>query len=131
MTSGTRPHLSRAAYGALALLTAVAGLAVHMYGADLGPVARDVTGDALWAAMILWLTGVVAPRAALVFRCVVALAMCVLVELSQLNHGALLDAIRDTEPGRLMLGSGFDPRDLGAYALGIAAAALLDGTVLG
>jgi hypothetical protein len=32
--------------------------------------------------------------------------------------------------GHLVLGSGFDPRDLVAYALGVAGAALLEAAVL-
>jgi hypothetical protein len=130
MRSGARPHLSRAAYVALALLTIVAGLAVNMYGAGLGAEGRDVAGDALWAVMILWLTGVAAPGAPLVGRCVAALLVCAVVELSQLAHGTPLDAIRSTAVGRLMLGTGFDPRDFGAYTLGIVAAGLIEGMAL-
>jgi hypothetical protein len=116
-------------YLAPALGTIAAGLLVHLRGAVLGPAARDMLGDALWAAMIMWLTSAFAPRARLAIRCAAAFAVCVAVELSQLSHAPWLDAIRDTEPGRLLLGSGFDARDLSAYALGVAAAALLDAAI--
>lgn len=119
----------RLAYLALALGTIAAGLLVHLRGAVLGAAARDVLGDALWAAMITWLAGVLAPHSRLAVRCAAAYAVCVAVELSQLYHAPWLDAIRETEPGRLVLGSGFDPRDLGAYALGVVAAALLDAAI--
>ena len=35
--------------------------------------------------------------------------------MSQLYHTPTLDAIRATQAGQLVLGSGFDPRDLAAY----------------
>jgi hypothetical protein len=54
------------------------------------------------------------------------LAICFAVELSQLYHAPALDALRETTAGHLVLGSGFDPRDLIAYAAGVCAAALVD-----
>ena len=116
----------RATYLALALATIVVGLLVHWHGGALGPVARDVFGDALWASMIVWWAGVSAPHSRLAVRSAVALAVCVVVEFSQLYHTPFLDVIRGTRVGHLVLGSGFDPRDLVAYAIGVAAAALLD-----
>jgi len=114
---------------ALACATIVVGLVVHLHGAALGRVARDVLGDALWAMMIAWWMGVLAPRARLVVRCSCAYVLCATVELSQLYHAPVLDAARATTLGHLVLGSGFDPRDLVAYAAGVALAALLESTV--
>jgi len=61
---GTKQHDStyiplvnrkRAIYIVLALVTIAAGLPLHLRATTLGPVVRDVTGDALWAAMMtLW-----------------------------------------------------------------------------
>jgi hypothetical protein len=48
------------------------------------------------------------------------------VEVSQLYHTPLLDAWRRTTPGQLILGSGFDLRDLGAYTLGVVATVVLE-----
>jgi hypothetical protein len=50
------------------------------------------------------------------------------VELSQLYHAAALDAVRATTAGHLVLGSGFDLRDLVAYGVGVGLVALLDST---
>lgn len=111
----------RVAYVALALGTIVLGLWVHGNRA-LGAVARDVLGDALWATMIAWWLGALAPAARLTTRSAAAFGICVIVEISQLIHTPLLDAIRATTLGRLALGSGFDPRDFAAYALGVAVA---------
>ncbi len=117
-------------YFALALGTIALGLLVHLGGTSLGPVARDVLGDALWAAMIVWFTGILAPRARPWARWLGAYGMCVLVELSQLLHMPGLDALRNTRLGHLVLGNGFDPRDLLAYAAGVAVAALLDSLLI-
>ena len=125
------PPRARLPHVALAVGTIVVGLTIHRGGAALrlGPVARDVLGDALWAVMIVWWLGALAPTLRLRVRGGVALAICVAVELSQLLHTPALDAARRTLPVRLVLGSGFDPRDLVAYAAGVLAAVLLERAV--
>ena len=75
--------------------------------------------------MIVWWIGVAVPRVALRTHAIAALAVCFAVELSQQFHTPMLDAIRRTVPGHLVLGSGYDPRDFVAYAAGVFAAALL------
>lgn len=121
--------MTRATFVALALGTIALGLAVHRFGAAFGPGGRDVLGDALWAMMIAWWVGALAPAAALRARIGVAFAVCVVVEVSQLVHTPALDALRRTAAGQLVLGSGFDPRDLAAYALGVLGAAALERAV--
>ncbi|HEU4642590.1 MAG TPA: DUF2809 domain-containing protein [Gemmatimonadaceae bacterium] len=121
---------ARTGYIAAALATIAVGLLVHVRGGALGPAALDVLGDALWASMIAWWVGALAPGARLAKRCWAAYAICVAVEVSQLYHTPWLDALRATGIGQLVLGSGFDPRDLAAYALGVAGAALLEAAVV-
>lgn len=121
----------RARYVAFALLTIAIGLAVHLGGAALGATARDVLGDALWGAMIAWWVGALAPQTRLALRISVAYLICVAVEISQLMHSPALDAFRATRIGHLILGSGFDPRDLVAYAIGVGIVGLLLGTRTG
>ncbi|HET7457037.1 MAG TPA: DUF2809 domain-containing protein [Gemmatimonadaceae bacterium] len=116
----------RLAYVALAIGTIAIGLAVHLRGTALPPAARDVLGDALWAVMIAWGVSAVVPAAPRRVRGTAALAVCWAVELSQLYHAPLLDTVRATTAGHLVLGSGFDPRDLAAYAGGVVVAMLLD-----
>lgn len=118
-----RPRLR---YLALVVLTIAAGLWVHQGGTIQHAIARDVTGDALWGMMVAWGVGMLFPHRPVAPRSAEALAVCVAVEVSQLLHTPFLDAIRHTTPGMLVLGSGFDARDLVAYALGVAAAALLE-----
>lgn len=114
------PHL------ALAIGTILVGLVVHGWGGGLPAAARDVIGDMLWAAMVVWWTGVAAPAAPLRLRAATSLAICFIVELSQMYHSPGLDALRHTTVGQLVLGTGFDPRDIVAYTVGVAIAAFLD-----
>ncbi len=125
-TALARVSRARAMYVALAIVTIAIGLAVHMGGIVPGAIAKDVLGDALWAMMIVWWLSAVFPSTALPTRGGAAYLVCVAVELSQRLHHPMLDAARSTLPGRLILGSGFDPRDLVAYAAGVLVAVTLD-----
>jgi hypothetical protein len=114
---------SRAGYVTLALATILIGLVVHLQVVPLGPAVRDIVGDALWAAMILWWISALTPRAPLWTRSLAAFGVCVAVELSQLIHTPALETMRETRFGHLVLGSGFDPRDFVAYVAGVIIAA--------
>jgi hypothetical protein len=120
-----RASRRRVRYLLLAIGTIAAGLMVHLSGRFLPPALRDVLGDALWAAMIVWWMGVAAPRLPLRTRGLAAFAICVAVELSQRYHTPYLDALRRSLPGHLVLGSGYDPRDFLAYAAGIVVAVVV------
>src|SRR4051812_25354079 len=104
--------MSRMTYVGAAVATIAIGLLVHMRGSALGPVAQDVLGDALWAAMIAWWAGAFFPGARVAARGAAAYLVCAAVETSQLYHTPALDAVRATSMGHLVLGSGFDARDL-------------------
>lgn len=108
--------------GAITLL----GLAVHLYGVPLNARVRDSLGDALWAAMIAAALSTLAPHTRPMGRYVGALFISYVVEFSQLWHTPGLDQFRATRLGALMLGSGFDWRDLIAYACGIVVFAGFD-----
>jgi hypothetical protein len=116
----------RSAYVACALATVLVGLALHLGGSSLPPAVRDVIGDALWAFMLACWVSAVWPRLARGARAALALGTCWAVELSQLYHTPGLDELRRTTLGHLVLGSGFDARDLAAYALGVLAAVLIE-----
>lgn len=120
------PLRARLAFVALAVGTIAVGLIVHWRGTLLPATLRDALGDALWAVMICWWIGAVVPNTGVASRAGLALAICWIVEVSQLYHTPLLDTWRRTTPGQLILGSGFDVRDLGAYTLGVVAAVLLE-----
>jgi len=116
----------RTRYVVFAVGTIALGLAVHWRGSALSPVMRDVLGDALWAAMVAWIIAAIAPDLRVSWRAAAALAFCSVVELTQLWHWPALDALRRTSVGQLVLGSGFDARDLLAYAGGILATVLVE-----
>ena len=108
-------------HAALTIAAVVAGLIVHRVNLGLGAVSRDLLGDALWALMIFHVFGAVCPRLRLATHVSVALALCFAVEFGQLYRTPWLDQLRATVPGHLVLGRGFDARDLVAYTLGVAA----------
>lgn len=118
--------MARAMYLSAAVATIAAGLLVHLRGNVLGPVLQDVLGDALWAAMMVWGIGAIMPRVGALVRGAAAYAVCVGVEVSQLYHAPTLDALRATTVGHLVLGSGFDARDMAAYAAGVLGALLVE-----
>ena len=126
-----RPAITRLTFLGLAAATIAVGLGVHWHGGFLGPVIQDMLGDALWAAMIAWGMGALAPAASVRTRGIAALAVCFAVETSQRFHSTALDALRQTTAGHLVLGSGFDPRDFAAYTLGVLGAILLERSVRG
>jgi hypothetical protein len=99
---------------------------VHAGWWPLSAAWRDITGDALWAAMIFWLIGAAFPRVRIASRGAAAYGICVTVECSQMIRAGWLDAIRTTQIGQLVLGSGFDSRDLAAYAAGVLAAVIIE-----
>lgn len=114
------PRARRLRAGALAVATIAIGLAVHR----LAPAgaARDITGDALWAAMLLWWVTVLWPTGPRSARAGVALAVSWAVEVSQRSSAPWLAQLRATWWGPLVLGTGFDPRDLLSYTLGVLVA---------
>lgn len=109
----------------LLVTTLAAGLTVHLHGLALSGPARDVLGDALWAATIFWTASLAAPQARLLARAALALAICFAVEFSQLVDHSVLNAARGSKLGHLVLGNDFDARDLVAYTAGVAAACII------
>lgn len=129
MSRTPSPLRTRVGFVALALSTIAVGLVVHWRGTWLPATLCDLLGDALWAMMIGWWIGAVAPNTRLASRAGLALAICWAVEFSQQYHAPALDGWRLTVPGQLIIGTGFDLRDLGAYALGVLATLILESTV--
>ena len=123
------PPRSRPVLAALLVATIALGLASRRFGDALPGVVAAYAGDALWAAMAFWLAALVAPGARTHRLAACALAFAVAVEASQLHRAPWLDAIRATRPGALVLGQGFLWSDLACYAVGVGAAALLDGAL--
>lgn len=121
---------SRLRYLILAAITIALGLLLQQVRSSLPFTLADVVGDALWGVMIYWLVGVLLPQSRTLGKAAIALAICWLVELSQLYHAPWIDSWRATTLGHLVLGSGFDLRDLVAYAIGVLVGVRLETTVL-
>ena len=112
----------RAALAVAAGAVLVTGLAVRLLfsGAWTGPV-----GDALYAVLVYLLISFALPRRSPLTVGILAVAVCVGVELFQLT-GLPAAWAQALPPTRLLLGTTFTPGDLPLYALGGAAAAALD-----
>ena len=105
-----------------AALTMASGLAVTWLGE--GPVA-DLSGDALYAALVYLVLASIAPRARRRVVLVSAIGLCTGLELFQLT-GLPATLVDLWSPARFVLGTTFDEVDLLAYAAGAALARLGD-----
>lgn len=112
----------RIALAALAAATIGLGLFVHR---SVGGTVGDVAGDALYAVLIYLLTALVAPRARRPVVAAIAFAVCTGVELLQLT-ALPRETAAVFPPIELVLGSGFDVRDIVVYAAAVAAASAID-----
>jgi hypothetical protein len=113
-------------YAAATVATIAAGLASRACSRHLPWWLAKNLGDALYATMVFWGMGVLAPRAQTWRVAVAAVAFCFAIELSQAYHAAWIDSVRATTPGRLVLGQGFHAFDLVCYVLGVALAVALE-----
>lgn len=98
------------------------GLLTHLVGS--GPIA-DRAGDALYAVMVYLVVAIAFPRSGVIVVGATALAVCTAIEIFQLTGLPALWA-QSFWPVRLVLGLGYDPGDLAAYAVGAVAAAAAD-----
>jgi hypothetical protein len=115
---------SRWLYAAAVAATIAVGLASR--AAALPWWLAKNTGDALYATMVFFGVGLIAPRIRIWTAAAIAFAFCVAIECSQLYHAPWLDAVRDTLPGHLVLGQGFRTFDLACYAIGVALGVTLE-----
>ncbi|MFB9816288.1 DUF2809 domain-containing protein [Paeniglutamicibacter sulfureus] len=112
----------RLAAAAWVLPVIVVGLASRFGGTGL---AADLAGGVLYAVLVYVLLTVLRPQAARWSNASIALVLCVLIELLQLT-AIPADLARVFGPIRLVLGTGFAPLDLVAYAIGAALALGID-----
>lgn len=117
----------RRAVATVALAVVVAGGLIVSRGLP-DSVATDIAGDALYAAAVFTGLVVLWPRARRAVLALLAAAWCVAVEVLQAT--GLPSALAERFPPiALVLGTGFDPRDLVVYVLAVAAAMSLDAAV--
>jgi hypothetical protein len=106
---------ARLTYIISALLVIVAGLLSRSIA-----VIPLWVGDVLWALMIYLLVRALFINIPLKQAVLISLLFCFCIEFSQLYQAAWINRIRQTLPGRLILGQGFLWGDLLAYMVGIA-----------
>ena len=123
MTTAGRRRLIAAG---LAVATVFVGLAVRF--ALRRGTASDVAGDGLYAILIYLIVVFLAPRARAAVAAVVAGSLCVAIELFQLT-GLPVAWSATFPPIALVLGTGFDARDIVVYFVAVAGAAFLDKTI--
>lgn len=100
----------------------VAGLLVHRFGAD---DVGDIAGDALYAVLIYLLFATLLSRSSRTLPAALAIIFCTAVEFLQLTD--LPHRVADAfPPSALVLGSGFDQRDLLVYPASVLLALAVD-----
>jgi hypothetical protein len=127
VASGDPPRVRpRWRYAGAVAATIIAGLASRRYAAHLPWWLAKNAGDALYATMVFWGFGFLAPRAATSRVALAAVAFCFAIEATQLYHAPWIDAVRETTPGRLVLGQGFHAFDLVCYVIGVGLGVALE-----
>ncbi len=114
----------------LIVLTVALGIGSRRFPHGLPLFLAIYTGDTLWALAAFLLIGLVMPRAPTRRVALLALALSVLVELSQLYRAPWIDSIRRTTVGGLILGFGFLWSDLVCYAAGVGLGVLAEAALL-
>lgn len=107
-----------------ALLVIAAGLGSRSSALPLPALVSKFAGDTLWAVLVFLLLAIVWPRRPTLQLAALTLGIAFGVELSQLYQAPWIDSVRDTLPGRLVLGQGFLFSDLLCYTVGIGLAAI-------
>ncbi len=121
---------SIAIYVGLLVATIALGLATRRFPSAFPELIARFGGDALWAAMVLWLIALGRRTAATYRLALAALAIAWCVEFSQLYRAPWIDAVRATGAGGLVLGQGFLWSDLVSYVVGVVLAAALDAAIV-
>ncbi|NYF78531.1 DUF2809 domain-containing protein [Granulicella arctica] len=114
----------------LAACTICTGLVWRLAPLGLPPFLYKYGGSILWAAMVYWVLGILAPHMRSLPLAMIAVTVASCVELFRLIHSPALDAFRLTLTGKLLLGRVFSLRDIAAYGLAIAATAIVDASVI-
>jgi len=111
---------SRFLYIILMAGTAVVGIGSRVQGIRVPFFMAQYAGDTCWALFVYLGVGLLAPRLSIRWVALIAGAVAVLDEVSQLYHAPWIDAIRQTSVGGLILGYGFVWSDFLCYLAGIA-----------
>jgi hypothetical protein len=122
--SQSRPN--RLVYLLILIIVIIAGLASRKYGAHMPVVISKDAGDVLWTVAVYLLCRMVFPRISAAKCFVLAAAISVADEISQLYHASWIDSIRHTTVGHLFLGDTFAWGDIACYFIGAGIGVGLD-----
>ena len=106
--------------------TSALGIGSRRFHHVLPDILAAYAGDTFWALALFLFIGLIMPRASTRSVGIFALALSVLVEISQVYHAPWIDSIRRTTLGGLILGYGFLWSDLACYAVGVGLGALTE-----
>jgi Protein of unknown function (DUF2809) len=115
---------------AFAAITIACGLVLRLSHLPIPFVAYKYGGSMLWAAAIYWLLAAAFPRWTISRAATTSALLAACIEFFKLYHSPTIDALRLTLAGKLILGRVFSWKDIAAYMLAIAIAALLDKMLL-
>lgn len=119
MNRSSSTNRNRKTYAIAIICVVAAGLASRKFTWLFPTFLERYPGDALWALMVLLIFGFICPKLPVTWLASLALFVSFVVEFSQLYQPLWLTAVRHTTIGHLVLGFGFNPLDLVAYAVGI------------
>ena len=117
---------SRAVLALLMLAAITIGLASRRGYVPFPAVLGNYPGDALWAWVVLLCVAWVRPSIARTKLACLSLLIAFAIEFLQLYQAPWMQALRANKLAYLVLGNGFDPLDLVAYAAGIALGLAVD-----
>ena len=115
-------------YSCIAVVIIIIGLLYR--SSSLTPIVPLSTGDLLYATLIYFLASTISPLRTRSTRATIALLWCMMVELLQLVDWSILNYVRSTLPGRLVLGQGFLWSDFIFYAVGVILGMLVDKRII-
>ena len=114
-------------YALAILLVIAAGLSSRSTAfSHLSPFLATYAGDALWALTVFLVLGFFFPKATILRLATATVAISFAVEFSQLYQAPWIIQLRQTLPGKLLLGSGFLLSDLFCYLIGITLGAMVE-----
>ncbi|MEP4077941.1 DUF2809 domain-containing protein [Haloferula sp.] len=116
----------RTSLSILLFIVIIAGLGSRSFGSELPDFVAANAGDTLWSIAVYLCLGIISPTTPAWKLGLASLAISFAVEFSQLIDHRWLNAVRDTLPGKLLLGRGFLPVDLIRYFVGAAFAYTMD-----
>lgn len=116
----------RIVYSVATFATIATGLFVRLKKAWFPDIINLYLGDILYAFMMYYIVSCIVVNKDYKARAVVALLICFTIEVSQLYQAEWINAVRQTIPGKLILGSGFLWSDLLAYSIGVSSALIFD-----